>query len=183
MENDWIAKYYERIVTEGRVSLERRDRVTHWSYTILGVFMGAYVGLSTTSVDIDPALRFALTATILAIMTRFFFQSVVAYGFFTRHRYIRTKIEEYWANGSDIKELKSCMQAFDHGKQLPVKKNKIVSQIRSGPLGLILPTALLINDFEMGSVDYYVILIMLMVYVFFEILNYVTYDQMRIKKS
>ena len=179
--HDWVAKYYERIVAECMASLERRDRITHWSYTILGVFVGAYASFFAIDIDNNSAIKFALTATILAIMTRFFFQSVIAYGFFTRGRYMRTKIEKYWMDKSDIKELKLLIKSFDYGRRLPTKKNKIASQVRYGPLSLILPLILLIMDFEINNTEHCIVLIMLMAYVFYEILNYVTYDQMKVK--
>ena len=174
----WLNKYYERITAERRVSLERRDRVTHWSYLALGVFAGAYVGLMVN--DTGSILRFALTATILAIMTRFFFQSAIAYGFFLRHRYIQTEIEKYWIDNLDIEHIKKTIREFDHGKHIP-STNKIIGQLRSGPLGLALPAILLIIDFEVSDIEYYIVLIPLMVYVFFEILNYVMYGQIKVK--
>ena len=177
---DWVAKYYERIITECRISIERRDRVTHWSYMVLGAFMVVYVGFAA-STDVDPILRFALTATILAIMTRFFFQSTIAYSFYLRGRHIRTKIEEHWMDKPDIEEIKKEIRKFDHGKQNPATKSRIVGQIRSGPLGLILPVILLVKDFDVGNTEYYVVLAFLIVYVFYEILNYVTYDQIKSK--
>ena len=174
----WLNKYYERTTAERRVSLERRDRVTHWSYLALGVFAGAYVGLMIN--DTSSILRFALTATILAIMTRFFFQSAIAYGFFLRHRHIQTEIEKYWMNNLDIERIKKVIQEFDHGKHIP-SKNKIVGQLRFGPLGLVLPVLLLASDFEIGDAKYYIVLGFLIIYVFYEILNYVTYDQIKVK--
>lgn len=172
----WIGKYYERTTAERRVSLERRDRVTHWSYMVLGVFVGAYVVLMVD--DASSFWRFALTATILAIMTRFFFQSAIAYGFFLRHRHIQTEIEKHWMDGTDVEEVKNAIQEFDHGKHVP-KKNKFVSQLRSGPLVFALPVLLLAIDFDVSDVKYYIVLILLVGYVFYEIVNYAKYDQMK----
>ncbi|MXX20762.1 MAG: hypothetical protein F4W68_08010 [Cenarchaeum sp. SB0661_bin_35] len=177
---DWVAKYYDRIVGECKISFERRDRVTHWSYMVLGAFMGVYVGF-TAGIDTNPMLRFALTATILAIMTRFFFQSTIAYSFYLRYRYIRTKIEEHWMDKTDIEEIEKEIRKFDHGKHNPATKNRIAGQIRSGPLVLILPVILLVHGFEIGSFWYYVILVALIGYVVYEIWNYVTYDQIKSK--
>ena len=175
----WIGKYYERITAERRVSLERRDRVTHWSYMVLGVFVGAYVVLLVN--DASFFWGFALTATILAIMTRFFFQSAIAYGFFLRHRHIQTEIEKYWMDNLDIEHVKKIIQEFDRGKRVPSTNKKIVvGQLRFGPLGLVLPMLLLIIDFVSG-VEYYVVLMLLVVYVSYEIVNYATYDQMKVK--
>lgn len=173
----WISKYYERITAERRVSLERRDRVTHWSYMVLGVFVGAYVVLMVN--DTSSFWRFALTATILAIMTRFFFQSAIAYGFFLRHRHIQTEIEKYWMDNLDIERVKKVIQELDHGRRIRATNKKIVvGQLRFGPLGLALPVLLLIIDFVSG-VEYYVVLMFLVAYVLYEIANYAKYDQMK----
>ena len=171
----WIGKYYERTTAERRVSFERRDRVTHWSYMVLGAFVGAYVILMVN--DTSSFWRFTLTATILAIMTRFFFQSAIAYGFFLRHRHRQTEIERYWMDGTDFEKVRNVIREFDHGKHIP-PKNKFVSQLRSGPLVFALPVLLLAIDFD---VEYYIVLILLVVYVSYEIANYATYDQMKSK--
>ena len=81
---------------------------------------------------------------------------------------------------TDIEEIKKEIRKFDHGKHNPATKNRIAGQIRSGPLVLILPVILLVKDF-VGNTEYYVVLVFLMVYVFYEILNYVTYDQIKSK--
>lgn len=174
-DDGWIGKYYERTTAERRVSLERRDRVTHWSYMILGVFVGAFVVLMVNGTS--SFWRFALTATFLAIMTRFFFQSAIAYGFFLRHRHIQTEIEKYWMDGTDVEKVRNVIREFDHGKHIP-PKNKLVSQLRSGPLVFVLPVLLLAIDFVSG-VEYCVVLMLLVVYVSYEIVNYATYDQMK----
>ena len=177
---DWVAKYYERIVTECRISFERRDRVTHWSYMVLGAFMAVYVGFAAGA-NVDTVLRFALTATVLAIMTRFFFQSAIAYGFYLRYRHIRTKIEEHWMNKTDTEEVKKEIQELDHGKRMPVEKSKIVvGQIKFGLLSLALPAIPFAYDFAIGSFFWhYVILAALMGYVVYEIWIYAAYDQTR----
>ena len=142
------------------------------------MFATVYVALMVN--DISPILRFALTATILSIMTRFFFQSAIAYGFFLRHRHIQTEIEKHWMDGTDIEKIKKAIREFDHGKHTP-SKNKIVGQLRFGPLGLALPAILLAIDFDVDGVKHCIVLILLMGYVFYEILNYVMYDQMKVK--
>ena len=174
-DNGWIGKYYERTTSERRASFDRRDHVTRWTYMVFGVFVGAYAVL--LSDDNGSFLRFVLTATTLAIMTRFFFQSAIAYGFFIRHRHIQTEIERYWMGNSDIERVKSVIREFDHGRCIPTTTRKVVAgQLRSGALGLALPLFLL-NDF-VGGAEYYGVLVLLVVYVSYEIVNYARYDQM-----
>ena len=109
------------------------------------------MGFFAVDAGINPVLRFALTATILAIMTRFFFQSVIAYGFFIRHRYIRSEIEKHWMNKTDIDCIVKIIKSLDHDKYLPSNTNNIVSQFRYGPLGVVLPSLLLIIDFAYNA--------------------------------
>ena len=178
-DDGWISKYYERTTSERRVSLERRDRVTHWMYMVLGVFVGAYVVLLANG---DSSFwRFVLTATILAIMTRFFFQSAIAYGFFLRHRHIQTEIEKYWMDDLNVERVKNAIRDFDHDKIVPATKKSVVAgQLRFGFLGLVLPALLLVFDF-VGGVWHCIVLISLVFYVCYEIVSYATYDQMRSK--
>lgn len=83
-------------------------------------------------------------------------------------------------DGTDIEKVKEIIREFDHGKHIP-KKNKSASQLRAGPLVFALPAILLAIDFEVSGVEYYIVLMLLVVYVSYEIVNYATYDQMKVK--
>ena len=61
--------------------------------------MAAYTGFFADGSFVIPLGRFGLVAGVLFVLTRFFFQSMIAYGYFIRGRYLRTRIEEYWMNG------------------------------------------------------------------------------------
>jgi hypothetical protein len=82
--DEWLHSYHHRVQDECKISLERRDRVTNWSYTILAAVIAAYVGFFADGTWVLPIGRFALVAGVLFVLIRFFFTSMIAYGFFLK---------------------------------------------------------------------------------------------------
>ena len=83
-----------------------------------------------------------------------------------------------------LDELKKNISEYDHGKKLPkLGRNRLVGQIRSGfILILIIPLILIANEFFIQSeisLIHFGLLGRLAVYVVLEIINFVTYDQMK----
>ena len=183
MTADWLANYYQRIVSDCTIAFERRDRITNWSYTIIAAGIAVYVGFFVPENSVIPLGRFALISGILFVLIRFFFQSMIAYGYFIRGRYLRTKIEKYWMNGKpSLEDLKKEIKIFDHGKKIPkTGRNKLIGQIRSGFfLILIIPIIPLgIELYLESNYMYFVIIGLLISYLLFEIYNYRSYDQTR----
>ena len=181
----WINTYYSRIQDDYKSSITRRDAVTTWSYSLLAATLGVYFGFFSENLLIQPSWRFALLTGLTIILIRFFFQSMIAYGFILRWRMIKTKIEKYWMQGNPtIDELKKIVEKYDHGKTIPPSgRNRLVGQVRSGfILILIIPVILIINELLIQNeitLFYFGLLGGLTVYVILEIINFVTYDQMK----
>ena len=182
-ENNWLSNYYNRILIDCTISFERRDRITNWSYAIIAAVMAAYASFFVDGSFITPLGRFGLVAGVLFILIRFFFQSMIAYGYFLRGRYLRTRIEEYWMNEKpSLEDIKNDVKTFDHGKKIPkTGRNRLVGQIRSGfLLILIIPTVPLAIElyFDLNW-QYCVIIGFLVAYLLIEIYNFTSYDQMK----
>ena len=181
MTTDWLANYYQRIVNDCTISFERRDRITNWSYAILAAVIGVYAGSFADGSFVTPLGRFALVSGVLFVLIRFFFQSMIAYGYFLRGRYLRTKIEEYWMNEKlSLDEIKKTIETFDHGKKIPkTGRNRLIGQVRSGFfLILAIPTIPLATELYLDlNWQYFVIITFLILYLFYEIYNYRSYDQ------
>ena len=179
--SDWLSNYYNRIQTDCTISFERRDRITNWSYAILAAVIAAYVGVFADGSFVIPLGRFGLVSGVLFVLIRFFFQSMVAYGYFLRGRYLRTRIEEYWMSGNpSLDEIKKDVETYDHGKKTPkTGKNRLVGQIRSGFfLILAIPTIPLAIELHLDlNWQYFIIIGFLAVYVLAEIYNFRSYDQ------
>ncbi|EGG42070.1 Hypothetical protein Nlim_1085 [Candidatus Nitrosarchaeum limnium SFB1] len=182
--SDWLANYYQRIQADSTLALGRRDSVTNWSYTVLAATIAAYVGFFGIGTSVIPLGRFGLIAGSLFVLIRFFFQSMVAYGYFLRARYLRTEIEKYWMdNNPTLEEIKQNIKKYDHGKTIPTtERNRFLGQVRSGfILILIIPIIPLVIEFSIEySWKYFAVIAGLAVYVLFEIYNFVTYDQMKV---
>lgn len=186
-DDNWLSNYYNRIQTDCTLSFERRDRITNWSYVILAAVIAAYAGFFADGSFVIPLGRFGLVAGVLFVLIRFFFQSMVAYGYFLRGRYLRTRIEKYWMNGKpSLDEIKKDIETYDHGKKIPkTGRNRLVGQIRSGfILILAIPTIPLAIELYLNlNWQYFVIIGLLVAYVLVEIYNFTSYDQTRTVKE
>lgn len=180
-ETNWLANYYQRIQSDCTLSFERRDKIINWSYAILAAVIAAYAGFFADGSFVIPLGRFGLVAGVLFVLIRFFFQSMVAYGYFLRGRYLRTRIEEFWMNGKPtLNELKKDIETYDHGKKVPkTGRNRLLGQVRSGFfLILIIPTIPLAIELHLNqNWQYFVIIGALIAYVIAEIINFKSYDQ------
>ena len=178
---DWLSNYYNRTQEDCKTSFERRDRVTNWSYTVLIGILAIYFGFFGEGIAVPPIGRFALLAVALFVLTKFFFQSMIAYGYFLRGRYLRTKIEEYWMNGKpSLDDIKKEIEIFDHGKKIPkISRNRLIGQVRSGFfLILAIPVIPLVIELYLElNWQYFVIIGFLILYLLFEIYNFKSYDQ------
>jgi len=185
--SDWLSNYYNRIQTDCTISFERRDRITNWSYAILAAVIAAYAGVFADGSFVIPLGRFGLVSGVLFVLIRFFFQSMVAYGYFLRGRYLRTRIEEYWMNGNlTLDEVKKDIETYDHGKKIPkTGRNRLVGQIRSGFfLILAIPTIPLAIELYLDlNWQYFIIIGFLAAYVLAEIYNFRSYDQTQTVKE
>lgn len=181
--DEWLSQYYSRIQNDCNISIERRDKVTNWSYTLLAAVIAVYVGFFGDGTFVTPLGRFALVSGVLFVLIRFFFQSMIAYGYFLRARYLRTRIEQYWmSKNPTIDQIKQDISSYDHGRALPkTDRNRLLAQIKSGfILILAIPTIPLAIEFYLGSSwEYFVIVVGLGIYVVLEIVNFQNYDQMK----
>jgi len=184
---DWLVNYYQRIQSDATLAFGRRDSITNWSYTILAAAIAAYVGFFGSGTSVIPLGRFGLMVGVEFVLIRFFFQSMIAYGYFLRARYLRTRIEQYWMDSNPtLDQIKHDIKEYDHGKTIPeTGRNRLSGQIRSGfILILAIPTIPLAIELYLAySWIYFVIISCLLAYILLEIINFRTYDQMKKRKN
>lgn len=185
---DWLHSYHQRVQDESRFSLERRDRVTNWSYAILAAAIAAYVGFFADGTWVLPLGRFALVAGVLFVLIRFFFTSMLAYGFFLKWRYLRNAIEKHWMyEKPTLEEIKEYITKYDHGRtRPPADRNRLVGQVKSGFfLILIIPLIPIGIEFYLdnSNIFYYIILTGVGIYAILEMYNFKKYDHNNPKKN
>ena len=178
---DWLATYHQRIQNECKISLDRRDRLTHLSYIVLVAVIAAYVGFFADGIFVLPIGRFSIAAGALFILIRFFFASMLAYGFFLKWRYLRNAIEQHWMNGKPtLDEIKQYITDYDHGRSKPpIDRNRFSGQIKSGSfLILIVPLIPIGIEFSLNNskIFYYLIMIGIGLYAILEMCNFNKYD-------
>lgn len=185
--DSWLTNYYSRIQNECTLSIERRDRIARLCYLVLAAGITIYVGFFANISLVPPLGRFGVTAGILFVLTRFFFQSMIAYGFFIRWRYLREQIERYWMRDKEndaptLKNIKNDIIRYDHNKTLPkTKRSLIMGQVKSGFV-LVFIAAIIPLGIELyleQSWYYALILAGLIGYVILEYRAFKTYDQMQ----
>lgn len=185
----WLIEYYKRLQGDYQSSFVRRDNVTNRTYTLLLAFLAVYFGFFSANLLAQPLWRYSFVVGILVIMIRFFFQSMIIYGFILRYRYLKMRIESHWLeDGPTVDEIKKDMLRYDHGGIFPPTGRSRLwdGQIRSGfILNLIIPLILIANELNLVSGAtpniYLWIMIFLIIYVITEVINFITFD--RVKKS
>lgn len=179
----WLTNYYSRIQSECALSIERRDRIARLCYMVLAAGIAIYVGFFANGSLVSPLGRFGLASGILFVLIRFFFQSMIAYGYFLRWRYLRERIEQYWMHDSpSLAEIKDDIAKYDHGKAMPkTKRSLIMGQIKSGFVLIfaVAATPLAIETYLEQSWYYCLFLACLVCYAVGEIYTFKSYDQMQ----
>lgn len=179
----WLSSYYKRMLYECEISFRRRDNVTNWSYVIMAAVVGTYAGFFADGSNVPPLGRFGLVSGALIVLTRFFFMSTIAYGFYQRGRHFRKQIEKHWMRGTpDLDTIMSEIDTYDHGRSMPPTTRSVFKgQVTSGAVIVIaVPLILLTYELHLGSSwVHFLIILGLAAYAFLEACGYKSYDQMQ----
>jgi hypothetical protein len=183
-EPDWLASYYQRLQNEYQFSLARRDNVTNWALTLFIAVVTTYTALLTSQIVPSSIWRIGLLLVALGLMIRFFSQSMIAYAFLRRCRYIENGIEAHWAVGEPLlQQIVLDLQTYDHGRRATVTRLAMLwSQLRAGFLliFLVLSAVLLfeLSQTQMTNVTS-LLLVGFLVYVAWETAIFLQYDQLK----
>lgn len=177
----WLFAFYRRTQADADTSLRRRDNATNWSYVVMAAVVGTYAGFFADGSGVPPLGRFGLVAGALIVLSRFFFMSAIAYGFYRRSRYFRDRIEKHWIGGApSLKEITSDIAKYEHERSAPpAGRGPFAAQVRSGAvITLVAPSILLLYELSLGhGWEHCLILAGLAGYAALEAFNYATYGQ------
>ena len=183
----WLLAFYRRTQADADTSLRRRDNATNWSYVVMVAVVGTYAGFFADGSGVPPLGRFGLVAGALIVLSRFFFMSAIAYGFYRRSRYFRDRIEKHWIAGDPaLEEITSDITRYEHGRSAPPAGcGPFAAQVRSGAvITLVAPSILLLYELSLGhGWEHCLILVGLVVYAALEAFNYATYGQIHPPRS
>ena len=177
----WLFAFYRRTQADADTSLRRRDNATNWSYVVMVAVVGTYAGFFADGSGVPPLGRFGLVAGALIVLSRFFFMSAIAYGFYRRSRYFRDRIEKHWIGGDPtLGEITSDITRYEHERSAPpAGRGPFAAQVRSGAvITLVAPSILLLYELSLGhGWEHCLILAGLAGYAALEAFNYATYGQ------
>lgn len=120
----------------------------------------------------------------LGLMIRLFSQSMIAYAFLRRCRYIENAIEAHWAVGQpSLQQIVVDLQTYDHGRRATVSRLAMFwSQLRAGFLliFLVLSAVLLVELNQVQITNALSVLLLgFLAYVVWEATIFVQYDQLK----
>ena len=177
----WLSSYYGRTQSDCEISLRRRDNVTNWSYVVMAALVGTYAGFFAGNSGVPPLGWLGLVAGATIVLTRFFFMSAIAYGFYQRSRYFRERIERHWMRGAPtLEQIVSDIARYDHGRSAPpVVRRLLVGQVKSGSvIALVVPSILLLHEMSLHQGwEHCMVLVCLIAYAGLEGFNYARYGQ------
>jgi hypothetical protein len=184
----WLTRYYERLVEEYQFSLTRRDNITNWALTLFLAVIATYAVILTSQVVVSGFWKIALLLASLGLLVRFLSQSMIAYSFLRKWRYIENRIESHWASGQpSLEDIEVDIRKYDHGRHTPVSKWAMLwSQLRAGFLliFIVLFGILYVELIGIPSItaDYLVLFVGFVAYLIWELVIFLTYDQLRKSK-
>ncbi len=100
-KEDWLKAYYSKVQALHDNSFRKKDTLTNWSLTILVAFFGIYFGILSGNINPipDPNIKFILVTGFLIILGQFFSNSLIAYAYLRKYRYLIQKIDSRWITG------------------------------------------------------------------------------------
>jgi len=183
-QDEWLKTYYSRLQPSYDYSLQKKDTLTHWSLTILAALLGIYYAIPADQF-LHAGFRFLLATGFLVILIQFFSNSLVAYSYLRKWRYLKNRIDAYWmTNAPTIKEISSDIETYDHKGHSTVGVSEMISaQLKSG-FAIILggPAVIWIAEFfniEECSWIHYVAFLLLGGFIIWEICSLKTYGKLQ----
>ena len=187
-KEEWLKVYYSKIQLEHDYSLRKKDALTNWSLTILVALLGIYFGIQGGLIQdlvIDQSLRFILVTGFIIILGQFFSNSLIAYAYLRKFRYIMEQIDSHWMTGKpSLKTILEKISTFDHKSKTVVGVKKMISaQLRAG-FAIILggPIIIWISElFNIENISYNHIIAFIILggFVIWEIVSLNTYDKLK----
>ena len=195
-ELDWLREYYNKAADDKNIDLQRKDSFTNWALvSLLGFFavFGQFSSLSLPSFAFIGAMTMAL-----ALIMRFYAHSCISYANIRKLNTIILAIEKYWMHGKPgIDEIKKLIETHGQQRWSAVGRMKTAwTQLKAGFLIMFSAPILVIVFTLIGStpntnpqyqilgISYeYVILIVLVIYMMYEVAIFISYNPLKIKKK
>lgn len=188
-KNEWLETYHSRLQSEYEFSSNKKDTLTNWSLTILLAMLGFYFGDFVGIANLESASRLALVIGTLIIVIQFFVNSMLSYGFLKKWRYLKELIEKHWMDGKPtLEDIKKKIALYDHGRRTKASWREMIwAQLRAGFL-LILGAPILLAAVEVFRAQnltayHYLSFVVLAVYMIWQIVIFLDYDQFRKPKN
>jgi len=155
--------------------MDRRDKFTFWAITLLFANLSAYFYLLSQKIPDLYLIIYFLASLILYI--RFYIQSVIAYAYIVKFKYIIKLIEENLLfKKSNFKELEDAIDKYDHRRYAHINKKKLLTaQLKAGysiiigiPLIFtIIHSYIYLNDANKSPNSFYIYVISVILFILY----------------
>jgi len=187
MDDGWLENYYQKVIAEKQLDLDRRDRFTNWGLTIFIGILALYIDLLQKNVL--SIWRMIILYVSFLFLIRFFIHSCLAYAWVYKWNDLTKTIEIYWLSDkktSNLEKVVKKIKELDHENKVPIKRRMILwGQLRTGYMMIfILLLILMIVDLvyfnssqECINIFFAIISI---VYVLYEMDQFVKYEKINL---
>jgi len=156
-KEEWLKVYYSRIQAQHDNSFRKKDTLTNWSLTILVAFFGIYFGILSGIISNetqDQSLRFVLVTGFLIILGQFFSNSLIAYAYLRKFRFLIEQIDSYWITGTPtLDEIIENIKKLDLKPQTNVGLKKMIKAQLTAGFGVILGAPIIIWVSELFQIE------------------------------
>ena len=189
-DENWLDNYYKKLQPSYDYSLKKKDMLTYWSLTIIGIIVGINFGVfgfidGDGAIIYNSLLHLFILAGLIIIIIHFFGNSIIAYSYLSKWKHLQRIIEQYkiYHVGS-YKSLLKEIEEIDHSDHGVVKLSiMFISQLKAG-FHIILSAATLIFIYQFIIIGNYSLVytippIFILSFILYEVWSLKRYSRIR----
>ena len=189
-DEKWLDNYYKKLQPSYDYSLKKKDMLTYWSLTIIGIIVSINFGVfefidSDETIIYNSSLHLFILAGLIIIIIHFFGNSIIAYSYLSKWKHLQIIIEQYkiYHVGS-YKSLLKEIKEIDHSDHGVVKLSTIfMSQLKAG-FHIILSASALIFIYQFiiignYSLEYIIPSICILSFILYEVWSLKRYSRIQ----
>ena len=189
-DENWLDNYYKKLQPSYDYSLKKKDMLTYWSLTIIGIIVGINFGIfgfidNDGTIIYNSLLHLFILAVLTIIIIHFFGNSIIAYSYLSKWKHLQKIIEQYKIyHDISYKNLLKEIKEIDHSDHGVVKLSIMFkSQLQAG-FHIILSTSALIFIYQFIIIGNYSLVytippICILIFILYEVLSLKRYSRIQ----